>query len=284
VRRLPLVLLSSSLALAACSLFLDSSEFAGGGDVDGGLDGSVADVASDTAPDAPGGGDSGAEAGDDFCTRSFADAAALYDPFDLPPASRWSRVSCQSHARVVKLDSDGQQPPAASFSTDAGVPAGTFEICWLEEDLPIGRVYRYGFDVKLVTDSTNGGIVVSRLDLVGAGDAAVKEYSQFISHGLAPTGLAHRYALADGGVVSQEETNLAQPTLGWVSYRVELTLGTPSRYRACRDGVVISDKLLDQPVDPSPAGAALEIGMIYTSLAQPPFELRFDNAFAEVIP
>jgi hypothetical protein len=291
VRRAGPLLVISTGAIAACSLFLDSGEFSsedddrdGGGTSDAPIDpGTGGDGAPNDASIAPD-VDVDIDAAVDFCTRSFVDAGDFYS-FDLPPQTNWDDVYCEANASITGLGNDGKPAPAVRIATDGGVPNGTFRLCWLEKQLAVGRTYRFGFDTKLASSATNGGVNVARFEL-DFDEGSVTSYTMSLVHGLAPAAVAHRFGETDGGAMFLDDKNVGPASLDWVSYRIEVVVdpaGT-SRYTLCRDGVLVQVKNIVRPLA-VPKLAVFDIGLTYIYEKQTaPVDVRMDNVFVEVAP
>lgn len=296
MRRHLAVALGLVAAAGGCSLFLDSGEFssedpsAGSGD-SGTADASSSDVvvtSSDgsTANDGDANdGDANADAGDDFCTRSFTNPK-LYVPFDLPVQALWSRITCEANASATIASNDGKPAASLSVATDSGVPAGAFRVCWAEKDVDIGHTYRFGVDVKVASPSLVDTVAVVRLELDMPNKPLVT-YGINIGHGLQPAYVEHRFGHDDGGASFAGKAGIGAASLDWVSYRGEIVIvpGGKSRYTVCRDGQkVVDNEEIAEPLA-VPTQGWFDIGIAYVDSKQTtPIELRFDNAFLEVVP
>lgn len=283
MRRVAIAALVFAGVLAGCSLFLDSGEFASGDDkpaAEAGTDVSTTSDAptTDTASDAPSDVDA---SGDDFCTRSFA-GAKLHTTFDLPIQTGWTRQYCEPYASLSQFAGEGNPAASLRVFADAAIKNDTFRVCWLESDVPLGRIYRLGFDVRIESQALLGLVSVMRLAL----DTPELSYALNLFHGFAPPHVGHRFGFPDGGRAFQDDEINANTTLGWASYRAELVInpGSKATYTLCRDGKKVSTGTTDYAFG-IPSDGLFDIGLAYVGQDQTgPVDLRFDNVFLEVVP
>jgi hypothetical protein len=283
VRRAGPLLLISSGAIAACSLFLDSGEFSS--EDDARTDGGAGETSSSETGAGDGGvgvaDDGGNDGGDDFCTRTFA-STVLSTTFDLPVQSGWSRQYCEPYASLSQVTGDGNPAASLRVATDGGVEANSFRVCWLEQVVGAARIYRFGFDVRIESQSLVGSVAVARLEL----DTAPIAYGFSVYHGFGPSHVGHRFGFTDGGKVFQNDDTGGQATTGWTSYRVELVVesGKKGTYTMCRDGKKAYSGETDYALGASKSGL-FDIGLTYVGEKQNgPIDIRFDNVFLDVAP